>query len=147
MSFPEAACVFFQAYLKASILVKDCATATAVVFLIDRFLYWIDASSRLLRIARALHRLHPGAPISPQVLIRQARLAANAGTALLPQLQPRQPLLGTGHRVPRRQRHTHSAIFPKALPAPSPLEPSRLLSLAQRGRCKGFQSQKQERKL
>ncbi|XP_048159656.1 alpha-protein kinase 1 isoform X2 [Corvus hawaiiensis] len=70
------------AYLKASILVKDCATATAVVFLIDRFLYWIDASSRLLRIAKALHRLHPGAPISPQVLIRQARLAVNAGKLL-----------------------------------------------------------------
>ncbi|NXA61556.1 ALPK1 kinase, partial [Mohoua ochrocephala] len=70
------------AYLKASILVKDCATASAVVFLIDRFLYWIDASSRLLRVAKALHRLHPGAPISPQVLIRQARLAVNAGKLL-----------------------------------------------------------------
>lgn len=70
------------AYLKASILVKDCASATAVVFLIDRFLYWIDASSRLLRLAKGLHRLHPGAPISPQVLIRQARLAVNTGKLL-----------------------------------------------------------------
>ncbi|NXM67358.1 ALPK1 kinase, partial [Serilophus lunatus] len=70
------------AYLKASILVKDCATSTAVVFLIDRFLYWIDASSKLLRIAKGLHRLHPTAPISPQVLIRQARLAVNAGKLL-----------------------------------------------------------------
>ncbi|NXQ53624.1 ALPK1 kinase, partial [Anthoscopus minutus] len=70
------------AYLKASILARDCGTATAVVFLIDRFLYWIDASSRLLRIAKGLHRLHPAAPISPQVLIRQARLAVNAGKLL-----------------------------------------------------------------
>ncbi|XP_039920197.1 alpha-protein kinase 1 isoform X1 [Hirundo rustica] len=70
------------AYLKASILVGDCATATALVFLTDRFLYWIDASSRLLRIAKGLHRLHPGAPISPQVLIRQARLAVSAGKLL-----------------------------------------------------------------
>ncbi|NWI51775.1 ALPK1 kinase, partial [Calyptomena viridis] len=69
-------------YLKASIMVKDCATATAVVFLIDRFLYWIDASSKLLRIAKGLHRLHPTAPISPQVLIRQARLAVNTGKLL-----------------------------------------------------------------
>uniref|UniRef100_A0A8D2NQ34 Alpha kinase 1 n=1 Tax=Zosterops lateralis melanops TaxID=1220523 RepID=A0A8D2NQ34_ZOSLA len=47
------------------------------------FLYWIDASSRLLRIAKGLHRLHPGAPISPpQLLIRQARLAVNAGKLL-----------------------------------------------------------------
>ncbi|NWR37903.1 ALPK1 kinase, partial [Tachuris rubrigastra] len=69
-------------YLKASIMVKDCATASAVVFLIDRFLYWIDASSKLLRIAKGLHRLHPTAPISPQVLIRQARLALNSGKLL-----------------------------------------------------------------
>lgn len=70
------------AYLKASILARHCGTATAVVFLMDRFLYWLDASSRLLSIAQRLHRLHPGAPISPQLLIRQARLAANAGKLL-----------------------------------------------------------------
>ncbi|XP_032542820.1 alpha-protein kinase 1 [Chiroxiphia lanceolata] len=69
-------------YLKASIVVRDCATASAVVFLIDRFLYWIDASGKLLRIAKGLHRLHPSAPVSPQVLIRQARLAVNAGKLL-----------------------------------------------------------------
>ncbi|NXP16659.1 ALPK1 kinase, partial [Scytalopus superciliaris] len=69
-------------YLKASILAKDCATAAAVAFLIDRFLYWIDASSKLLRITKGLHRLHPTAPISPQLLIRQARLAVNTGKLL-----------------------------------------------------------------
>lgn len=81
MSFPEAACCFFQAFLKASILARDCGMATAVVFLIDRFLYWLDASSRLLRIAKGLHRLHPSTAISPQLLIRQARLALNTGTS------------------------------------------------------------------
>ncbi|XP_039566444.1 alpha-protein kinase 1 isoform X1 [Passer montanus] len=70
------------AYLKACILVRDSSTATAVLFLLDRLLYWLDASSRLLRLAKGLHRLHPGAPISPQLLIRQARLAANAGKLL-----------------------------------------------------------------
>ncbi|NXK86014.1 ALPK1 kinase, partial [Formicarius rufipectus] len=69
-------------YLKASILAKDCSTAAAVLFLTDRFLYWVDASRRLLRIAQRLHRLRPSAPISPQVLIRRARLAANAGKLL-----------------------------------------------------------------
>ncbi|XP_075276982.1 alpha-protein kinase 1 isoform X2 [Opisthocomus hoazin] len=67
-------------YLKASIMVKDCVTAAAVVFLIDRFLYWIDASSKLLQIAKGLHRLQPTTPIGPQVLIRQARLSVNTGT-------------------------------------------------------------------
>ncbi|NXU26313.1 ALPK1 kinase, partial [Thalassarche chlororhynchos] len=69
-------------YLKASIMVKDCLTATAIVFLIDRFLYWIDASSKLLQIAKGLHRLQPTTPISPQVLIRQARLSVNTGKLL-----------------------------------------------------------------
>ncbi|NXC13399.1 ALPK1 kinase, partial [Corythaeola cristata] len=69
-------------YLKASIVVKDCVTAAAIVFLIDRFLYWIDASSKLLRIAKGLHRLQPTVPIGPQVLIRQARLSVNTGKLL-----------------------------------------------------------------
>ncbi|NXI55506.1 ALPK1 kinase, partial [Chloroceryle aenea] len=69
-------------YLKASIMVKDCVTAAGIVFLIDRFLYWIDASSKLLGIAKALHRLRPGTPLSPQVLIRQARLSVNTGKLL-----------------------------------------------------------------
>ncbi|KFZ57879.1 Alpha-protein kinase 1, partial [Antrostomus carolinensis] len=69
-------------YLKASIMVKDCGTAAAIVFLIDRFLYWIDASSKLLQIAKGLHRLQPTTPIGPQVLIRQARLSVNTGKLL-----------------------------------------------------------------
>ncbi|NXI63998.1 ALPK1 kinase, partial [Anseranas semipalmata] len=69
-------------YLKASITVKDCVTAAAIVFLIDRFLYWIDASSKLLKIAKGLHKLQPATPIGPQVVIRQARLAVNAGKLL-----------------------------------------------------------------
>ncbi|NXL62960.1 ALPK1 kinase, partial [Chordeiles acutipennis] len=69
-------------YLKASIMVKDCGTAAAIVFLIDRFLYWIDASSKLLQIAKGLHRLQPSTPIGPQVLIRQARLSVNTGKLL-----------------------------------------------------------------
>ncbi|XP_015717472.1 alpha-protein kinase 1 isoform X1 [Coturnix japonica] len=69
-------------YLKASIMVKDCVTAAAIVFLIDRFLYWIDASSILLKIAKGLHKLQPTTPIGPQVVIRQARLAVNAGKLL-----------------------------------------------------------------
>ncbi|XP_071600148.1 alpha-protein kinase 1 [Heliangelus exortis] len=69
-------------YLKASISAKDCGTAAAVVFLIDRFLYWIDASRKLLQIAKGLHRLQPTTPIGPQVLIRQARLSVNSGKLL-----------------------------------------------------------------
>ncbi|KAM9026030.1 LOW QUALITY PROTEIN: alpha-protein kinase 1 [Ara ararauna] len=64
-------------YLKASIMVKDCMTAAAIMFLIDWFLYWIDASSQLLRVAKGLHRLQPTTPISPQVLICQAHLSVN----------------------------------------------------------------------
>uniref|UniRef100_A0A8C5LYP3 Alpha kinase 1 n=1 Tax=Leptobrachium leishanense TaxID=445787 RepID=A0A8C5LYP3_9ANUR len=69
-------------YLKASITVADSATAAAVVFLIDRFLYWADASTRLLRVAKALHELWPHTPLAPQVVIRQARISANSGKLL-----------------------------------------------------------------
>lgn len=133
-------------------MVKDCGTAAAIVFLIDRFLYWIDASSKLLQIAKGLHRLQPTTPMGPQVLIRQARLSVNTGTALLALLEPSWELLDfeedtlslAGDDMPTAlvtSSQTHS-------PLPAPLSPpSQLLSLAQRGWYKGFRSQKQEGKL
>ncbi|XP_048365283.1 alpha-protein kinase 1 [Sphaerodactylus townsendi] len=68
--------------LKSSISVKDYATAAAIVFLIDRFVYWVDGSSQLLQIAKRLHKLHPTTPIAPQLVIRQARVSVNAGKLL-----------------------------------------------------------------
>ncbi|XP_038610838.1 alpha-protein kinase 1 [Tachyglossus aculeatus] len=70
------------AYLKASILVRDFTTAAALVFLMDRFLYWVDASGKLLQVAKGLHRLQPVIPIAPQVVIRQARISVNSGKLL-----------------------------------------------------------------
>ncbi|XP_043827605.1 alpha-protein kinase 1 [Dromiciops gliroides] len=70
------------AYLKASILVQDFMTAAALVFLMDRFLYGLDASGKLLQVAKSLHRLHPTIPIAPQVVIRQARISVNTGKLL-----------------------------------------------------------------
>ncbi|XP_060042189.1 alpha-protein kinase 1 isoform X3 [Erinaceus europaeus] len=70
------------ACLKASILAGDCATAAAVVFLSDRFLYGLDASGPLLQVAKGLHRWQPATPIAPQVVIRQARLAVHSGKLL-----------------------------------------------------------------
>lgn len=69
-----------QAVLKASIAAQEPRTSLAVVFLVDRFLYWADESNRLLRITKLLHRLHPGAPVAPQLVIRQARVYLNSGT-------------------------------------------------------------------
>ncbi|OCT99872.1 alpha-protein kinase 1 [Xenopus laevis] len=69
-------------FLKASIAVADSTTAAAIVFLIDRFLYWADASIRLLQVAKALHKVWPITPIAPQVVIRQARISANSGKLL-----------------------------------------------------------------
>uniref|UniRef100_A0A7N5JBY1 Alpha kinase 1 n=1 Tax=Ailuropoda melanoleuca TaxID=9646 RepID=A0A7N5JBY1_AILME len=70
------------ASLKASILARDCATAAAIVFLSDRFLYGLDVSGKLLQVAKGLHKLQPATPIAPQVVIRQARLSVNSGTWL-----------------------------------------------------------------
>lgn len=61
-------------------MAQEARTALAVVFLVDRFLYWTDESSRLLRIVKLLHRRHPDAPVAPQLVIRQARVYFNSGT-------------------------------------------------------------------
>ncbi|KAG7497903.1 alpha-protein kinase 1 isoform X1 [Solea senegalensis] len=67
------------AVLKASIMAQEARTAQAVVFLVDRFLYWTDESSRLLKITKLLHRCHPDTPVAPQLVIRQARVYLNSG--------------------------------------------------------------------
>ncbi|CAI5672295.1 unnamed protein product [Oreochromis niloticus] len=65
--------------LKASTRAEEAHCALAVVFLVDRYLYWTDDSSRLLKIAKLLHRRYPETPIGPQLVIRQARLYFNSG--------------------------------------------------------------------
>ncbi|XP_057561108.1 alpha-protein kinase 1 isoform X3 [Hippopotamus amphibius kiboko] len=70
------------ASLRASILARDCATAAAIVFLSDRFLYGLDVSGELLQVAKGLHRLQPATPLAPQVVIRQARISMHSGTWL-----------------------------------------------------------------
>ncbi|KAM6909501.1 alpha-protein kinase 1 [Xenentodon cancila] len=66
-------------FLKASILAQEPSSALAVVFLVDRFLYWTDESSRLLKITKLLHRRYPDSPLAPQLVIRQARVYLNSG--------------------------------------------------------------------
>ncbi|XP_071470568.1 alpha-protein kinase 1 isoform X2 [Marmota flaviventris] len=68
--------------LRASIVAQDCAAAAALVFLMDRFLYGLDVSGKLLQVAKGLHKLQPGTPIAPQVVIRQARISVNSGKLL-----------------------------------------------------------------
>ncbi|XP_029311209.1 LOW QUALITY PROTEIN: alpha-protein kinase 1, partial [Cottoperca gobio] len=67
------------AVLKASIVAQEARTALAVVFLVDRFLYWTDESSRLLKITKLLHKRHPDTSVAPQLVIRQARVYINSG--------------------------------------------------------------------
>ncbi|KAM6949578.1 alpha-protein kinase 1 [Aplochiton taeniatus] len=67
------------ALLKAAILAREPQCAVAVIFLVDRFIYWTDESSQLLKITMRLHRLHPNTPVAPQLVIRQARVYLNAG--------------------------------------------------------------------
>ncbi|KAK9398796.1 alpha-protein kinase 1 [Crotalus adamanteus] len=68
--------------LKISIANRDYLTATAIAFLVDRFLYWVDGSSQLLQIVKRLHQLQPMVPIAPQLVIRQARISVNSGKLL-----------------------------------------------------------------
>ncbi|XP_053715662.1 alpha-protein kinase 1 [Synchiropus splendidus] len=66
-------------FLRSCILAEEVQTALAVAFLVDRFLYWADESSRLLRIVKLLHRRQRGASVAPQLVIRQARVYLNSG--------------------------------------------------------------------
>ncbi|XP_036403574.1 alpha-protein kinase 1 [Megalops cyprinoides] len=66
-------------FLRASLLAGEPVWAVSAVFLMDRFLYWADASASLLRIAKVLHKLYPATPIAPQLVIRQARVSLNSG--------------------------------------------------------------------
>lgn len=68
-----------MALLKASILACEAREALALVFLVDRYLYWTDESQRLLSITKLLHRRERGAPVAPQLVIRQARVYLNSG--------------------------------------------------------------------
>lgn len=61
-------------------MAQEACSALAVVLLVDRFLYWTDESSRLLKITKLLHRRHPDTPVAPQLVIRQARVYLNSGT-------------------------------------------------------------------
>ncbi|XP_012716952.2 alpha-protein kinase 1 [Fundulus heteroclitus] len=65
--------------LRTSIRAQEPHTSLAVVFLVDRFLYWTDESSRLLKITKLLHKRHPDTPVAPQLVIRQARVFLNSG--------------------------------------------------------------------
>ncbi|XP_032439931.1 alpha-protein kinase 1 isoform X1 [Xiphophorus hellerii] len=65
--------------LKSSIMAQEPQTSLAVIFLVDRFLYWIDESTRLLKITKLLNQHYPEQPIAPQLIIRQARVYLNSG--------------------------------------------------------------------
>ncbi|XP_038124320.1 alpha-protein kinase 1 isoform X1 [Cyprinodon tularosa] len=65
--------------LRTSIMAQEAQMSLAIVFLVDRFLYWSDESGRLLKITKLLHKQHPDTPIAPQLVIRQARVFLNSG--------------------------------------------------------------------
>ncbi|XP_053336110.1 alpha-protein kinase 1 [Clarias gariepinus] len=66
-------------FLRASIMAAEPAWAMSVIFLLDRFLYWMDGSHTLLKIAKALHMRYPDTQVAPQIIIRQARVYLNTG--------------------------------------------------------------------
>ncbi|XP_060720182.1 alpha-protein kinase 1 [Tachysurus vachellii] len=68
-----------MAFLRASIMAAEPAWAMSTILLLDRFLYWIDGSHTLLKIAKALHMRYPETPVAPQIIIRQARVYLNTG--------------------------------------------------------------------
>ncbi|XP_077444150.1 alpha-protein kinase 1 [Stigmatopora argus] len=65
--------------LEAAIVAREAEFALALLFLVDRFLYWTDQSGAVLKMSKLLHKRHPSAPVAPQLVIRQARVYLNSG--------------------------------------------------------------------
>ena len=51
----------------------------ALVFVTDRFSYWLGRSRTTLRLVDYLRTNSPGTAIAPQLLIREARVMKNDG--------------------------------------------------------------------
>lgn len=64
-------------------MAAEPAWAMSVIFLLDRFLYWIDGSHSLLETAKTLHMRYPETPVAPQIIIRQARVYLNTGEVII----------------------------------------------------------------
>nr|XP_061811031.1 alpha-protein kinase 1-like [Nerophis lumbriciformis] len=65
--------------LEAAVVAHEARVALAMLFLLDRFLYWTDESGALLKMCKLLHKRYPSAPVAPQLVIRQARVYLNSG--------------------------------------------------------------------
>ena len=58
---------------------KDHENMAAILFLIDRYIYWQGGSQTLLNIVDSIMKEKPELPIAPQLVIRKARVLQTSG--------------------------------------------------------------------
>jgi hypothetical protein len=65
--------------LHHAVLRKDYENVAAILFLIDRYIYWQGGSQTLLDIVDSIMKEKPELPIAPQLVIRKARVMRTSG--------------------------------------------------------------------
>ena len=58
---------------------QNYKSASAVLFIIDRFIYWQGLSNTGIKVAEYIERKSPDTAIAPQIIIRKVRVMKNDG--------------------------------------------------------------------
>ena len=58
---------------------EDYKSAAALIFIMDRFVYWQGTSSWVIKTVNYIQKNSPRTAIAPQLIIRKARLMKNDG--------------------------------------------------------------------
>ena len=70
---------FKQECLYSALIDKNYSSAAAILFVMDRFIYWQGSSKYLLNMTDYIQRNSISTAIPPQIVIRKARIMKNEG--------------------------------------------------------------------
>lgn len=70
---------FLQLCLEAALKERLWRKAMAILFVMDRHVYWLGESKQLLEQVKYIVSQYPGLPVPPQIVIREARLLKDEG--------------------------------------------------------------------
>ncbi|XP_065066391.1 uncharacterized protein LOC135692242 isoform X1 [Rhopilema esculentum] len=68
-----------QECLYSALVDKNYSSAAAILFIMDRFIYWQGSSKYLINLTDYIQRNSIGTAIPPQIVIRKARIMKNEG--------------------------------------------------------------------
>ena len=69
----------FQECLFSALVEENYKSASAILFVMDRFIYWQGLSKTGLKVAKYIEKKSPNTAIAPQIVIRKVRVMKNNG--------------------------------------------------------------------